>query len=101
MKGSKNVADILCGTPSEGDLGIIERIKAEAKADSELTPRQRRWMKTRRMVERGEFSAGQLDVLCQCYRPDCVVHGTMPDKTPRLRLVTKPQAEQPRDGGTS
>lgn len=86
------MSDILCGTPSKGDLAIIERIKAEAKADSKLTPRQRRWVKTRRMVERGEFTAGQLDVLCQCYRPECVVHGTMPDRSPRLRLVTPPRA---------
>lgn len=85
------MAEIMCGSPSEGDLAVVERVKAEIAADSALTPRQRRWMKSRRMVERGEFAAEELELLCQCFRPDCVVHGTMPDRSPRLVALRKPQ----------
>lgn len=56
------------------DLAAVQTAWAEAEIMSGMTKGQRARQRVRWMVERGEFTGPQLEILCSCAKPNCVVH---------------------------
>ena len=82
--------------PSKHDREAAEAFARGLVELQGLTRRQRQWKRLRQAIDRGEITDAEMDVICNCHVPTCVVHGEMPPV--RSLGVVRPTPTDPREG---
>ena len=65
-----------CFSKAADHLDMVETalFRAEVRLLEGMTKAQKARQRVRWSVERGEFTTAQLEILCSCAKPNCVVH---------------------------
>lgn len=63
---------------SANDTQAVAQFTRDLAALQGRTRRQITWLRLRQAIDRGEYDAAQVSVLCSCFEPHCVAHGEMP-----------------------